>query len=62
MAKKFIQILAPSCQKILKMEQQEKLLVEKQYKQLFGENLKDSLMEPMDFDETYEDNLEELNT
>ena len=48
--------------KLEEMEQKEKLLVEKQYKQLFGENLKDSLMEPMDFEEAYEDYLDELNT
>ena len=44
------------------MEQKEKLEVEKQYKQLFGETLKDSLMEQIDFEEAYEDYLEELNT
>ena len=32
------------------MEQKEKLEVEKQYKQLFGETLKDSLMEQIDFE------------
>ena len=34
--------------------------MEKQYKQLFGENLKDSLMETMDFEEAYENYMDEL--
>ena len=48
--------------KFEEMEQKEKLEVEKQYKQLFGETLKDSLMEQINFEEAYEDYLEELNT
>ena len=48
--------------KFEEMEQKEKLEVEKQYKQLFGETLKDLLMEQIDFEEAYEDYLEELNT
>ena len=39
--------------KFEEMEQKEKLEVEKQYKQLFGETLKDSLMEQIDFEEAY---------
>ena len=60
MAKKLIQILFISSKKFEEKEQKEKLEVEKQYKQLFGENLKDSLMEPMDFEEAYENYMDEL--